>query len=769
MPDELERLQINIEADASGTAAGAAQAKQALHSLQQDAKRATDGIQRGMDKAAQATKSVAQAAEAARKTLRPLAANPVNPGSVQQMRAAAKSAQESVRKTLQPAMANPVNERGNAGSYKKYEFAKMPQVEMAKQAADMTQTAASTAKVARAADSAAKKVREVRKEVERVGRKGPTIMQSIGRSLRSMLIVTAVAGGLRGLIRWLGGVVSADKQVSASLAQVRGNLLSAFAPIYSAIIPAIRTLCSWLATATAWLSSFLGGLFGMSGTAAKDTANNIANIGGAAGGAGKQMKELLGSFDELNKLDRTSGGGGGGGGGGKIEFGEQIESTVNGGSRLQNAFKAVGETVSTFALALGGLKIAQQVAQWLAPLSGIANANAASIGKWGLAITAAVTWFKSLKEVVTSDDFRIKWENIIASDDAWWQKALQMLGFGFESLAASLIGMVTQFFGVSGSEAWAAIKGWVADLAARVSEKLAEITGVFSSWWKEAQAKLSSMWTDVKMKLTRWVGRWVVLPLKELAADVKGAIGGWIEAFRNGWQNVVEQAASLWQGVKETVTGWVQTYIIDPIKAKWEELTSWFSGLSVAKLFGFGGSNEVSTVDINTAPAIASLTELNNLLGEYDGKTVTATVNIREGGGGTSSSGGGRNTTTASTSKTIGSAIKNVFSSILGYASGSLNIPKGDLFIANESGAEMVGTIGGKTAVANQQEISGAIWREMQQYRADGTASGDDIANAVARALNGTAVKVGERQFGTLVVQAVNKNTRQMGRVDFAF
>lgn len=80
----------------------------------------------------------------------------------------------------------------------------------------------------------------------------------------------------------------------------------------------------------------------------------------------------------------------------------------------------------------------------------------------------------------------------------------------------------------------------------------------------------------------------------------------------------------------------------------------------------------------------------------------------------------------------------------------------------------MVGTIGGKTAVANQQEISGAIWREMQQYKGGG-ADADDIANAVARILNGTSVKVGERQFGTLVVQTVNKNTRQMGRVDFAF
>ena len=40
-----------------------------------------------------------------------------------------------------------------------------------------------------------------------------------------------------------------------------------------------------------------------------------------------------------------------------------------------------------------------------------------------------------------------------------------------------------------------------------------------------------------------------------------------------------------------------------------------------------------------------------------------------------------------------------------GYASGGYDIPRGQMFIANEMGAEMVGSMDGKTAVANNQQI----------------------------------------------------------------
>lgn len=734
MPDELERLQINIEADASGTAAGAAQAKQAMAGMRQSVKQSTDGIKRDMRDVAASVKGVASAAAQTAKLGNLELIHKAQIDYAESLRSKIKLLKAEVAREMRKPYADAMSKSVVAAQEK---LAKT-QLQYAKAAAEVDKTAAkiwaaedaaanasavnetasATEKLKARAGGAAEKVREVRKEVERVGRKGPSIMQSIGRSLRSMLIVTAVAGGLRSFLRWMGNVVSADKQVSASLAQVRGNLLTAFAPIYNYIIPAIRTLCNGLATATAWLSSFLGGLFGMSSSAAQDTAQNIAGIGGAAGGASKQVKELLGSFDELNKLDRTESGGGGGGGGGKIEFGDTINSAVGSGSKLQSAFKAAGEAARTFALTLGGLKIAQQVAQWLAPLSGIANANALSMGKWGLAITAAIEYLKSLKHVSEDPRFQIQFSNIIKSDDAWWKKGLKLIGYGCEQLAAAAIHTISQLFGVDGVDIWFTLKDW---LYRQVSE---------------------------------WI-KWV-----------PGVGPKFIQAFRNLGNNIKT---------------WIDTHVVQPVKNKWNAFVTWVKSLSIAQVFGFGGK-QVASVSVDTQPAMTSLGVLDKYLDDIDGRVVTATVNIREGGGGSAGSGGGGRTSTSITnaakSETLLkdlplygalAAVTNKVKNVLGFASGGVGIPRGQLFIANESGAEMVGHIGGKTAVANQQEISGAIWREMQQYKGGSGASADDLANAVARALDGVAIKVGERQLGTLAVHAINKYARQSGRADFAF
>ena len=56
-------------------------------------------------------------------------------------------------------------------------------------------------------------------------------------------------------------------------------------------------------------------------------------------------------------------------------------------------------------------------------------------------------------------------------------------------------------------------------------------------------------------------------------------------------------------------------------------------------------------------------------------------------------------------------------------ASGAYDIPAGELFLANEAGPELIGTIGGKTSVANQQQI------------VDGISKGVSDANAEQNAL----------------------------------
>lgn len=123
-----------------------------------------------------------------------------------------------------------------------------------------------------------------------------------------------------------------------------------------------------------------------------------------------------------------------------------------------------------------------------------------------------------------------------------------------------------------------------------------------------------------------------------------------------------------------------------------------------------------------------------------------------------------------STFGSAGSVLSGAIGKLVGldlFASGGMNIDRGQLFIANEAGAELVGTIGGKTAVANQQEIGNAIFRYMDVYGAQrgGGISEQAIANAIAKALDGAAVKVGEDKLGELTIKAINKYQRNAGEM----
>lgn len=92
---------------------------------------------------------------------------------------------------------------------------------------------------------------------------------------------------------------------------------------------------------------------------------------------------------------------------------------------------------------------------------------------------------------------------------------------------------------------------------------------------------------------------------------------------------------------------------------------------------------------------------------------------------------------------------------------------KGDLFIANENGAEMVGAINGKTAVANENEIGDAIFKYMDAHtEQNGSAGGVDearLASAIVSALRSAgmgAVYLDGRQLA----QSINREVIRSGR-----
>lgn len=165
---------------------------------------------------------------------------------------------------------------------------------------------------------------------------------------KKVFIFTMIAKALRAMRSVLLNTINADKQMSASLAQIRGNLLTAFAPIYSFVLPAIRTLLSWLAKLTAVISSVFGAIFGQTASQAQANAKALyqqASATSAAGDAAEKAKRQLSGLDEMNRWESNDSSGGGGGGGGSAAPDFSGVSQVKLPDNVQAGLAKIGEAL----------------------------------------------------------------------------------------------------------------------------------------------------------------------------------------------------------------------------------------------------------------------------------------------------------------------------------------------------------------------------------------------------------------------------------------
>lgn len=174
-------------------------------------------------------------------------------------------------------------------------------------------------------------------------------MSGFGRSMRmlwgQLFIFTFLYRGIMTLASGMWKALQTNAQFSASLNQIRVNLLTAFYPIYQAALPAINALMSALAKVTGYIAGFISTLFGMNiGSAfkgAQGLMDNVQAMDATAAAAGDvddgydemadsirksnaemrkqhaasekarkaaaKLKQMLMGFDEINTLDFDDG------------------------------------------------------------------------------------------------------------------------------------------------------------------------------------------------------------------------------------------------------------------------------------------------------------------------------------------------------------------------------------------------------------------------------------------------------------------------------
>lgn len=139
----------------------------------------------------------------------------------------------------------------------------------------------------------------------------------IGRMIRHAFVFAVIYKGIRTVRKVLMDSLKTNDQFSASLNEIKVNLLTAFYPIYETILPAINALMNGIAKATAYIASFIATLFGTTFSAAKKGASSLNDQIAALNDTGssadktkekvKKLQNALMGFDEINTLSMDTG------------------------------------------------------------------------------------------------------------------------------------------------------------------------------------------------------------------------------------------------------------------------------------------------------------------------------------------------------------------------------------------------------------------------------------------------------------------------------
>jgi hypothetical protein len=135
-------------------------------------------------------------------------------------------------------------------------------------------------------------------------------MSGFGRSMKmlwsQLFLFTFLYQGVMTLAGGLFKALQTNAQFSASLNQIKVNLLTAFYPIYQAALPAINALMSALAKVTGYIAGFISTLFGMNIGDAFNGAQGLMNNVQALDDTGNAASDASDGYDEMAQSIRDS-------------------------------------------------------------------------------------------------------------------------------------------------------------------------------------------------------------------------------------------------------------------------------------------------------------------------------------------------------------------------------------------------------------------------------------------------------------------------------
>ena len=406
------------------------------------------------------------------------------------------------------------------------------------------------------------------------------------------------------------------------------------------------------------------------------------------------------------------------------------------------------------------------------------------------------TWFRTSVWEPISKAASLAWE--VVSD--WWEENVTskveaegiwggVKGFfegvwnGISEAATSAWNVVCQWWGETIqpglSRIWAGISNWFnRTVWEPLMNFISPVWEAVSEWWGEKiQPGLSRIWAGI----SDWFNKTVWKPLCDFIKPAWDAVSDW-------WGNKIQPGlSSIWSGIAswfdstvwtpvknavdlawKAVVNWWQEGILPDIEKAWKGVQKFFTDMweaitkplrelwdYITKIFGVDSKTAEYTVTVVTNQVTKKSTTVQTTNGtKMEVPTASSlTQNLTNPTG-----------MLIETGKNAINWVKNLFGAN-SDAAGAYGIPSGDLFIANEAGAELVGTINGKTSVANQSQIIEGISNGVERAQAEQNRllrEQNDLLRGILD--KDTSVRIGaSAALGRVVNQSQQMYARQVG------
>ena len=547
-----------------------------------------------------------------------------------------------------------------------------------------------------------------------------------------------------------------DSMTSASTV-MKAQLGSAFISLLTIIAPIVNTLISLITRLADAISQLFAAFTGGTYLKAKDIGATMADTMKKGAGAAKEWRNQLMGFDVINRLDDPKGGGGGGG----LDLASAFEET-----QIDGIFKRIADKFQEFKDKLDLEPIKKSWDNLKESLKNLADVvtNALGwawdnilvpLGKWTIeevaprvvnllaaAFNLLAAAFEALAPVLEP-----LWENVLKPLFEWVGE-LVLTGLDelidlLNDLTALIKGDISwqEFIdGLDGVQIALLALGGVLVLTA-IGNVTTAIVGIATTVTEQVPILAASLASMAEAAL---IGAGAVFDAVLVAYDVsalKEASNAYEEAMNahtNETQTALDNYAKLYEEKgKEVADQWAamvyavdtssmdfeeaQKALTDKIEEHWDGVPqSMWEGFKQGWDYYFGEGSRGGLVVLLEDAFHGAVEGIKKFLGIHSPSTVFADIgkqmveglangfkekwdsfitSIQTWWGNLKGWFGGLTIDSPSISATVGAT-----HSIGKFASGGFP-DTGELFIARESGAEMVGTIGNRTAVANNDQI----------------------------------------------------------------